>query len=344
MKSNEADVDEIVGDFGGSLSGMCVLVTGGAGFLGSWLCDILVKFGADVTAIDNLSSGKRENISNLIKSRQFKFIKADVVSTGHVPGSYDLIFHFASPPSPDDYQTRPIDTMLANSIGTLNMLRIAEKKSCPMVFASTSEIYGDARIVPTPEIYWGEVNPVGPRSCHDESKRFAEALCASFRIQRSVDVRVIRLFNSYGPRLGPEGACGKVISKFLFQAMDGQPITVYGDGFQTRSFCYVTDTIRGIIKVATSPVAKNGTFNIGSPDEISIIELARLVRSITGSDSEVVHLPRPMDDPERRCPDISKAREMLGWRPRVDLRIGLGRTLNWIKANYPIKAKQVINA
>jgi len=315
-----------------------VLVTGGAGFLGSWLCESLIKLEAKVTVLDDLSSGKMEHLGGLQKSERFKFIRGNTVSTD-ISGIYDLIFHFASPASPDDYQRRPIDTMLANSMGALNMLRIAERNSCPIVFASTSEIYGDAEVIPTPETYWGKVNPIGPRSSYDESKRFAEALGVAFRTQKSMDVRVARLFNSYGPRLRPDGAYARAVSRFLFQALNGEPITVYGDGSQTRSFCYVTDTIGGILKVATSDAARNETFNVGNPKEVKIIDLARTIKGLTRSSSEIAFRPLPIDDPRRRCPDISKARRILNWEPKVDLRTGLIKTFEWIKVNYPVKAK-----
>lgn len=337
------EMHEILVDVDCQMSGRRVLITGAAGFLGSWLCNAFVEMGAWVTAIDDLSTGRIENIKSLMGSEKFEFIEGDVSTMGRIHGTYDLILHFAHIELGDEIQDRPIDLMLAESLGTLNVLRVAEENSCPIVFASTCEVYGEVKVVPTPEICWGELGTMGTFSPRSESKRFGEALCNSFRIQRSLDVRIVRMFDFYGPRQMPNDLYGNTISNFLFQALNEEPITIQGDGGRTSSFCYVTDVVRGIIKIATSGNARFGVFNIGSPHEISIIEVADLVKSITNSGSEIVYVPMLIDEPRRRCPDISKAREILGWRPRINLKIGLERTIRWMRDNCPVKAWEMAN-
>ena len=309
------------------------MITGGAGFLGSWLSDVLVKLGADLVCVDNLSSGSLNNISHLKKSRKFRFLQTDVEELEVEPRKkFRLILHLASRASPDDYQAHPVETLKVNSIGTLRTLEIARKHDSTFLFTSTSEIYGDAKVVPTPEDYWGNVNPVGLRSPYDESKRFSEALCKAYERKYGLDVRIVRIFNTYGPRLRPEGLYGRAVSRFISQAISGQDITVYGDGSQTRSFCYATDMIRAIMLMLTNDKACGEVFNVGNPEEISILELAKMIKALSGSESRMTFHKLPRDDPRRRCPDISKAKRLLNWKPEIPLDEGLKRTISWFKA------------
>ena len=315
-----------------SLKGEGVLITGGAGFLGSWLSDVLVKLDASLVCVDNLSSGSFDNISHLEGLRNFKFIKANVEELEAAHGKKcKYILHLASRASPDDYQANPIETLKVNSIGTLKALEMARKHDSTFLFTSTSEIYGDAEVVPTPESYWGNVNPIGPRSPYDESKRFSEALCKAYERKQGLDVRIVRIFNTQGPRLKPEGLYGRAVSRFITQAIEGRDITVYGDGSQTRSFCYVTDMMRAILCVLTNDRARGEVFNIGNPEEISVLELAKKIKALVESDSIITHHPLPQDDPKRRCPDISKVKRLLNWQPEVSLDEGLKRTISWFK-------------
>ena len=308
-----------------------VLITGGAGFLGSWLCDTLVACGSKVYCMDNFSTGLETNIDYLLRSRNFHLIQTGVEKTGADLGKFDLIMHFASRASPKDYQNYPIQTLTANSIGTMKTLELARNSNSTLLYASSSEVYGNAEIIPTPENYWGKVNPIGPRSCYDEGKRFGEALCTAYHKQHGVDARIARIFNTYGPRLREEGGYGRAVSRFIAQALRDKDITVYGDGSQTRPFCYIIDTILGILKIATSPKAKGQTINVGNPLETRIIDLAYLVKKLTNSDSSIAFYPLPEDDPKRRCPDISKARRLLNWQPEVPLEEGLNKTIEWFK-------------
>jgi nucleoside-diphosphate-sugar epimerase len=307
-----------------------VLVTGGAGFLGSHLCDRLIR-DHTVHCMDILASGKRDNIQHLVADKNFNFIRHDVQKPFESEASFDTIFHFASRAAPDEYQKFPLHTLMTNSLGTYNMLELARKHDSKILLASTSEIYGDADVVPTPEHYWGNVNPVGIRSCYDEGKRFAETLFYTFRQQYGMDTKIIRIFNTYGPRIRADGYYGRALPRFITQALEGKDITVYGDGSQTRSFCYVDDLMDGILSVARS--GHTGPFNLGNPNEITILDLAKLVKESTGSSSEITFHPLPEDDPRRRSPDIAKARELLKWEPRVDLREGLHKTIEWFKSN-----------
>jgi len=305
-----------------------VLVTGGAGFIGSWLCDVLVDFGADVTAVDDLSTGRIKNIDHLTKDPRFKLVKSDVCMF-ESKVKFDFILHMAGHASPDEYQVHPIETLQTSAVGTEKMAELARKNDSTLLFASTSEVYGDAEIVPTPESYWGKVNPVGPRSCYDEGKRFAEALLMAYCKQYGLDVRVPRIFNSYGPRLREDGLYGRAMSRFILQALTNQPITVYGDGKQTRSFCYITDTVTALMLLTASSKAKGEVVNVGNTQEVSILELAKKVKEITKCKSEIEFHPLPKDDPKRRCPDTNKLERLVGWKPTVSFEEGLKGTVTW---------------
>jgi len=307
-----------------------VLVTGGAGFIGSWLCDAFICANSTVHCIDNLSTGMIDNIEHLLDVKSFTLKKIDVTRID-LDGKYNHVLHFASRASPEEYQHHPIQTLLANSVGTWNMLELARKNDAMLLYASSSEVYGDARVVPTPESCWGMVNPIGVRSCYDEGKRFGEALCMAYKRTYGLDVRIARIFNTFGPRIREDGAYGRVVSRFIMQALKGHEITVYGDGGQTRSFCYISDTLSGILKMITSEEAKGEVFNIGNPREISILNLGRKIKDLTGSHSNITYTPLPQDDPVRRCPDISKARQLLNWEPKIDLEEALKTTVEWFK-------------
>ena len=296
-----------------------IVVTGGAGFVGSHLCDELVARGDDVVCVDNLSSGRRVNIEQLIEHPQFTFIEADVCKDLPVEGHVDGVMHMASPASPPEYLRMPLETLDVSSIGTRRALDLARANDARFFLASTSEVYGDPLVHPQTEEYWGNVNPVGPRAVYDEAKRFAETLTMTYHREFGLRTAIVRIFNTYGPRLRP--ADGRVVSNFLVQAMKGVPITVYGDGSQTRSFCYVADEVRGLIALFDSE--EIGPINVGNPDEFTMLELAQIVIELTGSSSPIVFEPLPADDPTRRRPDITKARERLGWAPTVNLREGL---------------------
>jgi dTDP-glucose 4,6-dehydratase len=303
-----------------------VVVTGGAGFLGSHLCEALVDRGDQVVAIDNLITGSVDNIEHLFSRPGFTFVDHDVSEYVWVPGDVHQVLHFASPASPVDYLEMPIQTLKVGSLGTHNCLGLAKAKGARFLLASTSEVYGDPRVHPQPESYWGHVNPVGPRGVYDEAKRFAEAMTMAYHRYHGLDVRLVRIFNTYGPRM--RAADGRVVSNFLVQALLDKPLTIYGDGTQTRSFCYVDDEVRGILAVLDGDVV--GPVNIGNPGEFTVRELADLVIEVTGSQSEVVHEPLPVDDPTQRQPDIALARERLGWEPTTHLRDGLERTAAWL--------------
>jgi len=312
-------------------AGKRVLVTGGAGFIGSWLCDVLVDFDAEVTCVDDFSTGRIENIGHLKEKRNFKLSKIDA-SRFQSKEKYDFIFHMAGHASPEEYQTRPIETLEASSFGSAIMAELARKNDAVILFASTSEVYGDAEIIPTPESYWGKVNPIGPRSCYDEGKRFAEALLMAYHKQYGLGVRIPRIFNSYGPRLREDGLYGRAMSRFIAQALSDRPITIYGDGKQTRSFCYVTDTVTGLLLLATCERGNGEVVNLGSSLELSILDLASKIREVTRSKSVLEFHQLPKDDPKRRCPDTSKIAALIGWHPIVSFDEGLERTVSWFSS------------
>jgi dTDP-glucose 4,6-dehydratase len=303
------------------------VVTGAAGFLASHLCEHLIDGGWDVVGLDNLLTGRMQNLVELQARPEFSFERHDVTTFIHVSGPVDAVLHFASPASPEDYLEHPIKTMKVGALGTHNTLGLALAKNARYLLASTSEVYGDPQVHPQPETYWGNVNPIGPRGVYDEAKRFAEALTLAYHRDHGLDVRIVRIFNTYGPRLRP--ADGRVVSNFLVQAMEGKPLTVYGSGDQTRSFCYVDDLIAGILALLDSDHV--GPMNIGNPNEFTIRELADTVLDVTGSSSEIAFEPLPEDDPTQRQPDIALAREVLGWEPQVQLREGLRRTYEWYR-------------
>ena len=302
---------------------MRVLITGAAGFLGSHLCDRFLTDDHDVVGVDNFLTGSPDNIAHLIGNEHFRFIEHDVTNFIYVEGPLDGVLHFASPASPIDYLELPIQTLKVGSLGTHKTLGLAKAKGARYLLASTSEVYGDPEMHPQREEYWGHVNPIGPRGVYDEAKRFAEAMTMAYRRYHHVDTRIVRIFNTYGPRMRPYD--GRVVSNFIVQALRGDPLTVYGDGSQTRSFCYVSDEVEGIYRLFHS--GEPGPVNIGNPGEFSMIELARKVVALTGSGSSIDFRPLPQDDPRQRQPDITLAREALGWLPRVDLEDGLRRTI-----------------
>ncbi len=305
------------------------LITGGAGFVGSWLSNYLVSAQAIAHCVDNLSTGVSSNFECLVAHANFKFLRFDVTESGLQNAGYGLVFHFASHASPEEYQEHPIETLMANAQGTQNMLEIARKSDAVLVYASSSEVYGHPMVVPTPETYWGNVNPVGVRSCYDEGKRFGEAMCMAYHRTYGLDVRIIRIFNTYGPRLRSDGLYARALSRFIEQALAGNDITVYGRGDQTRSFCYITDTLGAVLSTSIRKEMKGEVVNIGNPEEVSILNLAENIRAITKTESEIKFRPRPPDDPDRRCPDISKATKILGWHPKIALKEGLQKTVEW---------------
>jgi dTDP-glucose 4,6-dehydratase len=305
---------------------MRVLVTGGAGFLGSHLCDALLAEGHDVLAVDNLLTGRARNLEHLRNEPRFEFQQADVCKPFDF-GKVDYVFHFASPASPVDYMVHGVPTLQVGSLGTFNSLDLARRYRAKYFLASTSECYGDPLEHPQKESYWGHVNPIGPRSVYDESKRFAEATTMAYHRYFKVDTHIVRIFNTYGPRLQLND--GRVISNFMKQALRGEPLTVYGDGSQTRSFCYVSDEIEGILRLAHSN--EHEPTNIGNPGEFTILECAKLVLNVTGSKSEIAYEPLPQDDPRQRRPDISKAQRLLGWEPKIDLQTGLKLSIDYFR-------------
>ncbi len=307
------------------------VVTGGAGFLGSHLCDALLADGMRVICMDNLITGNVANIEHLAGNDAFTFIKHDVTEYIYLPGEVDVIFHFASPASPIDYLELPIQTLKVGALGTHKALGLARAKQARFVLASTSEVYGDPLVHPQQESYWGNVNPVGPRGVYDEAKRFAEAMTMAYHRYHGVDTKIVRIFNTYGPRMRAKD--GRVIPAFVNQALHGEPLTVFGDGGQTRSFCYVSDLIRGIISLSRSP--ETGPVNIGNPREMTVLQLAQKVCEMTDSRSEIVHRPLPEDDPKVRKPDIGQAKALLGWEPCVALDKGLPHVIDYFRARLP---------
>ena len=311
--------------------GKDILVTGGAGFIGSYLCDALVEVGANVTCLDDFSTGLTANIDHLLGKSNFRLVKEDVSNLDGAE-KYDFVLHFASRASPEEYQLNPVKTLRANSLGSYRMLELARKCDSKILFASSSEVYGDSPVVPTPETYWGNVNPVGVRSCYDEGKRFSEALSMAYHREHGLATTILRIHNTYGPRIRADGAYGRALPRFVAQALRNDDLTVHGDGSQTRSFCYITDMALGILSALVCKNLVGEVINLGNPTEISIIDLAKTVIRLTGSTSKIAFRPLPEDDPRRRCPKIEKAQEILGWTPKVALEDGVKRTVDWFSA------------
>ena len=304
-----------------------VLITGGAGFIGSHLAERLLAAGDEVICVDNFFTGTRENIEHLRSNPRFEVIRHDVTFPLYV--EVDQIYNLACPASPVHYQHDPVQTTKTSVMGAINMLGLAKRLRVPILQASTSEVYGDPTVHPQTEEYWGNVNPIGPRSCYDEGKRAAETLFFDYRRQHNLDIKVIRIFNTYGPRMHPND--GRVVSNFIVQALRGEPITIYGDGSQTRSFCYVDDLVEGMIRLMGTGSDVTGPVNVGNPNEFSMLELANAVLAMTGSTSAIEHRPLPQDDPKQRQPDISIARSTLGWEPTIELEEGLSRTVGYFR-------------
>ena len=309
-----------------------VLVTGGAGFLGSHLCDRLIERGDDVICVDNFFTGSKENVRHLLGHPRFELMRHDIVHPLYVEA--ERIFNLACPASPEAYQFNPIKTIKTSTVGMVNMMGLAKRCGARILHASTSEVYGDPQVHPQTKDYWGHVNPIGPRSCYDEGKRIAESLMVNYHEAHGTEIRIIRIFNTYGPRMAPDD--GRVVSNFIMQALQGEDITVYGDGLQTRSFCYCDDLIAGMLKLMDQP-DHMGPVNIGNPIENTMLELAEAVIKATGSKSTVVYRPLPKDDPKKRCPDITRARDWLGWEPQVTLAAGLQQTIDWYKGQIATK-------
>lgn len=320
------------------MSNKRILITGGAGFLGSHLCDRYLSEGYEVICMDNLSTGSADNIAHLVDHDRFEFIKHDVTNYIHVSGRLDLILHFASPASPIDYLEMPIQTLKVGSLGTHKALGLAKEKDARFLLASTSEVYGDPKVHPQAEDYWGNVNPIGDRGVYDEAKRFAEAMAMAYHRYHGVETRIVRIFNTYGSRMRIHD--GRALPTFMRQALRGNPLTVYGDGSQTRSFMYVDDLIEGVWRLSQSDYTK--PINIGNPDEITILEFAREIIELTGSDSEIVFEELPKDDPQVRQPDISRAKEVLDWEPKYDRREGIRKTFNYFKKQVLTDSKDVL--
>ncbi len=312
-----------------SKSKKVVVVTGGAGFLGSHLCDRFINEGHKVYAVDNLITGNLNNIKQHKTNRNFVFIKHNVSKPFRIPGRVDYVLHFASPASPVDYLMHPIPTLKVGALGTHNALGLAKLKKATFLIASTSEVYGDPTVHPQKETYWGNVNPVGPRGCYDEAKRFAEAITVAYRRYHKMDTKILRIFNTYGPRMRIKD--GRVVPNFIDQALHNKPLTVYGKGNQTRSFCFYSDEVDGIVRLLYSNLP--GPVNIGNPDEFTIMEFAKMVIEMSGTKSKIVYKPLPTDDPKQRKPDITLAKTHLKWQPKVKLNEGLKITLDWFKNN-----------
>ncbi len=306
---------------------MRIVVTGGAGFLGSHLCDFLINEGHNVICIDNLITGNTDNITHLMGNEKFKFIHHDVTNYIFIEGNLDAILHFASPASPIDYRELPIQTLKVGSLGTHKALGLAKEKKAKFLLASSSEVYGDPLVSPQKEDYWGNVNSVGPRGVYDEAKRFAEAMVMAYHYYHKIDTKIARIFNTYGARMRKKD--GRVVPTFINQALEGEPLTIFGDGTQTRSFCYVSDMIQGIYKLLLSNI--NEPINLGNPQEMSINDFAKLILKLAKSKSKIIHKPLPVDDPKIRQPDITRAKKLLNWSPRVPLEEGLQKTIEYFK-------------
>jgi len=307
-----------------------IVVTGGAGFVGSHLCERLLADGHDVVCVDNLITGRREHADLLSKNKAFSFVEANISEPFDVDGSLDAVMNFASPASPVDFPRYPIEILKVGSLGSFHALDLAMAKGARYLLASTSESYGDPEVNPQPETYWGHVNPIGPRSVYDEAKRYAEATTMAYHRKHGLDTRIVRIFNTYGPRMRPDD--GRAIPQFISQALAGDPMTVHGDGSQTRSFCYVDDLVDGIVRLLTLEPAFHEPVNIGNPREMTVLEMAELIKELTGSASDIKFTERPVDDPSVRRPDIARAQELLGWAPLVDVRDGLRRTIDFFRS------------
>jgi len=330
---NKWEIEKINRDLGSiSFQGQRILVTGGAGFLGSWICDVLVAQGAEVICLDNLASGLQSNISHHLDSGRFRFVEHDISDPISFEDRLDLVIHMASRASPFEFEHYPIEILKANTIGLMVSLEIAKKHEARILYTSTSEIYGNPQVVPTPESYYGNVNSVGPRGCYDEAKRCGEAYVVAYRKQYGLDTRIARIFNTYGPRIRSDGIYARAVPRFIDQALSGRPITIFGDGTQTRSFTYVTDQIEGLLKLAALDEAQGSVVNIGNDKETRIIDMAKMVLDIIGSASGITYHPLPEDDPLRRRPDITRARGLLGWEPKVALEDGLRHTVEWFRS------------
>ena len=330
MKPIRNDVHTIVTNLGEiGFKEKTILVAGGAGFLGSWLCDVLVEQNAKVICLDNLASGLKTNVSHLLQKENFRFIQHDVTQPIDLDERIDIIIHLASRASRFEFERFPIEILQANTLGTWLMLETARQHKARFLYASSSEIYGDPSLIPTPETYNGSVSSIGPRSCYDEAKRCGEAYAIAYRVQYGLDIRIARIFNTYGPRMRADGVYGRVVPRFVEQALKGLPMKVFGRGEQTRSFCYVADQIEGLLRLAFLEEARGEVINVGNDSETKIIDLARIVKGLANSDAEIVFRPLPEDDPVRRCPDITKAKRILNWEPRVGLKEGLIRTINY---------------
>ncbi|MCX7757149.1 MAG: SDR family oxidoreductase [candidate division WOR-3 bacterium] len=306
---------------------MTVLVTGGAGFIGSYLCEYFLSQGYKVICVDNFITGQENNIKHLLSHPNFSLICQDISTPLVIDSKLDIILHFASPASPKDYLKYPIETLRTGALGTYHLLELALKNNAKFLLASTSEVYGDPEIHPQKESYWGHVNPIGPRAVYDESKRFAEAMTITYHRQYNLDVKIARIFNTYGPRMRTDD--GRIIPNLICQALRNEPLTIYGDGTQTRSFCYITDMVEGIIKLTNSPIT--GPVNLGNPEEFNMLELANLIIELTKANSPITFLPLPVDDPKRRRPDISLAQRYLNWHPKVSLKEGLIPTIDYFR-------------
>ena len=308
---------------------MRIVVTGGAGFVGSHLCDRLLADGHEVVCVDSLITGKREHADLLAENPAFSFIEHNISQPFYIDGAVDAVMNFASPASPVDFPKYPIQILKVGALGSLHSLGVAKAKGARYLLASTSEAYGDPEVNPQPETYWGNVNPIGPRSVYDEAKRYAEAITMAYHRYHGIDTRIVRIFNTYGPRMRPED--GRAIPQFVGQALAGDPMTVHGDGSQTRSFCYVTDLVDGIVRLLLVEPPFHEPVNIGNPNEMTVLEMAELVKELTGSSSDIKFTERPVDDPSVRRPDITRAQALIGWSPVVEVRDGLGRTIEYFR-------------
>lgn len=330
---NENDIQVILNNLEYlSLAGKRILITGGAGFLGSWMCETVLAKGGSVVCIDNFSSGRPSNIEHFNRSPQFSIVHHDISQPLEIEGRFDCVMHCASRASPLEFERYPLEILKSNTLGTMNMLEVARKLNTPFLFTSTSEIYGDPGVTPTPETYRGNVNTIGIRGCYDEAKRAGEAICMAYHREYGTDVRIARIFNTYGPRMRNDGFYGRVVPRFIHQALQNSPLTIFGDGLQTRSFCYVTDQVEGLIRLAFTPGLTGIPVNIGNPCEITILELAHRIIHLTQSNSVLEYHELPEDDPLRRSPDITRAKKMLNWEPKVDLNSGLEKMIQCISS------------